>query len=240
MVPVFRSRASNLPLIQIAGDDDVVVGFTECDVDYRPLDDGPITAAGQPLVYAFLAADGGILAGTRPVLAQHLAPMVDDGTLDAQPMTRAEIAEFCGMQDRLRILFPAAFDYLARTGCPETAWRWKIHSTITPALRSAVAARLRRLGENEGAVARLCRSIRVRRTENGLRATIDIPPGSAGNPIEVLERQLADPALFGEAAAYWADLEGLRPEIRRNTVAEKRLGSLDIGLNAIGERSPWI
>lgn len=141
VVPLFIGRQSNSPLVQIPGEDEVVVGFEPYGVPDAVIQPAPDIEVreGQPVLYAFAFGKGDVEATTRG-RPEPFADRLDDPVLAERPMLAMELADFLDLRAE-RCRFAALAHEGMRRASDETADHWRDLSVLTVELRRELARR---------------------------------------------------------------------------------------------------
>lgn len=214
-LPIFRSRRSDMQLIQLIDEQDNVSELIHREfANLTPVYDSKIpTRVGHPAIFSFRDLDGSLHAGTRTELIASLAPMIETGVFDSLPLLRFRLSSFCRLKQRVRIDAATALAWIKERSSGWAANSWKLESTIIPEIRRRVVTCLRTAGESADTVDTILNLIDIEMKPDGeidlkIRLPQDFPWAA-----RCQKRLMDEDSLLGEAVDWWPELKTCRPEI---------------------------
>ena len=145
LVPVFVDRpGSNRILIQQITPTDTVGAFTEFDAEITyDFSGGPFEVkVGDNAIWAFRFADtGNIQHGSSNDIIAPLRTALTNGTFDHSPMTKHEVAHFCGGISAFQSSVVGPFRMLHEAS-PLSAEIWRDVVVLLPVIKRELASRL--------------------------------------------------------------------------------------------------
>lgn len=136
VVPLFRSRTSNLFLVQEVGSDDAIHAFREVDPRHlcRIEDSGARVDVGDQALWGFRDAAMRPIIATREQLRDDLIPLLQH---IEQPFLRLQVAQFCEQQSEIIDGWRQAFAHIEERS-PRSASAWRDVVVIPTQVRLAV------------------------------------------------------------------------------------------------------
>jgi hypothetical protein len=208
VIPVFRSKRSNITLIQAIDEQSIVRGFIEQDfenLDYEIPTARFIARRQRSAIFAFRCLDGSLRVGNRAALGAAMEPIIENGCFDEIPVLRFRLSAFLGLTGRVAGDASAAWQWLSETASSTAADNWKVESTIIPEVYGRVAAALRAAGKTQRRIDRINELLDIR--VNGLCVTAIIRvPSDYSRPEDWCELLPDRAAVLGDAVVWWPGL----------------------------------